>query len=353
MIKESVKKLVLGINLEEEEAKAVMKQIMSGEATEAQIGGFLASLRMKGETITEISSFAQVMRQFCKNIKPKTRGRLVDVVGTGGDLIKTFNISTISSLVVAGADITVAKHGNRSVTSKCGSADLLEKLGYNLEVKPKEVENLIEKVGIGFMFAPTFHPAMKYAVAPRKELGIRTVFNILGPLTNPANTDAMVLGVYSEKWLLPITEVLRNLQCKEAFVVHGIGGLDEISTIGKTKMMHLINGEIKTMEISPTTFGLMKTTPKMIKGLNPEENAELTYKILNNLLEPKNPRKEAILLNAAAGIKVGNKADSLSEAIPIALESITSGKAYKKLKDMIRASKGDLSKLEELEQKHA
>jgi anthranilate phosphoribosyltransferase len=353
MIKDSIQKLVEGLDLSHDESIAVMKEIMSGEATPAQISAFLVSLRMKGETIPEISAFATVMRQFCHCIAPKTKGRVVDVVGTGGDAIKTFNISTISALVVAGAGITVAKHGNRSVTSQCGSADVLEILGYNLNLEPTEVENLIEKIGVGFMFAPIFHPAMKHAIGPRRELGIRTVFNILGPLTNPANANALVLGVYSDRWLLPLAKVLQNLGCEEAIVVHGVGGLDELSTIGKTNLMWLKDGNIIPKEITPKDFGLKRTTPKKLSGFTPELNADLAYQILNNRLKPQDPKKEAVLLNAAAGITIGKKADTLSDGIEVAVESIESGNAYDKLKQMVVSSGGDTSKIEELERKYA
>jgi anthranilate phosphoribosyltransferase len=348
-----MKKLVKGLDLNPDDAITVMSEIMSGNATQAQIGAFLVSLRMKGETIPEISAFAKVMRQFCNSIAPKTKGRLVDVVGTGGDAIKTFNISTISALVVAGAGITVAKHGNRSVTSKCGSADVLEALGYNLNLEPAGVEKLIEEVGIGFMFAPKFHPAMKYAIGPRREIGVRTVFNILGPITNPANANALVLGVYSEKWLRPLTEVLQDLECEEAIVVYGEGGLDELSTVGKTKLLWLKDGKILPKEISPEDFGLTRTTPENISGSTSEVNADLVFQLLSGRLKSQDPKKEAVLLNAAAGITVGNKADTLSDGIQVALESIESGSAYDKLKQMIKSSGGDTSKIEELERKYA
>ncbi|MEM2144638.1 MAG: anthranilate phosphoribosyltransferase [Candidatus Jordarchaeaceae archaeon] len=352
MIKEGIQKIVEGKHLEKQEAKEVMKEIMSGNATGAQIGAFLTALRMKGETVQEISAFADVMREFCHRINPKVNGRLVDTCGTGGDKIKTFNVSTTAAFVVAGAGVPVAKHGNRSVTSKSGSSDVLEKLGFNLNLEPKAVEKIIEDVGIGFMFAPNFHPAMKHAIGPRREIGIRTVFNILGPLTNPAGANAQVLGVYSEELVEPLAYVLRELGCEEAMVVHGVDGLDEISIVGKTKVAKLRDGEVSLTEITPRDYSLKPAKPEQITGTTPEENAELTFKLLNNI-QPKDPKRDMVLINSAAGILVGGKVDNLSEGIEVAAESIESGAAYKKLKLMIKASGGELSKLEEYERKYA
>lgn len=352
MIKEGIQKIVEGKNLEKQEAKDVMKEIMSGSATEAQIGALLTALRMKGETVQEISAFAAVMREFCHRINPKVNGRLVDTCGTGGDKIKTFNVSTTAAFIVAGAGITVAKHGNRSVTSRSGSSDVLEKLGFNLNLEPKAIEKIIENVGIGFMFAPNFHPAMKYAIGPRREIGIRTVFNILGPLTNPAGANAQVLGVYSQELVEPLAYVLRELGCEEAMVVHGLDGLDEISIIGKTKVAKLKDGEISLTEITPKDYDLKKAKPEQISGTTPEESAELTFKLLNNS-KLQDPKRDMVLINSAAGILVGGKADDLKGGMEIAAESIESGAAYKKLKMMIKASGGELSKLEEYERKYA
>jgi len=353
LIKEGIRKLVKGEYLAGQETREIMEEIMSGRATQAQIGSFLTALRMKGETIQEISAFASVMREFCFRVHPRIKGRLVDTCGTGGDKVKTFNVSTVSAFVVAGADIPVAKHGNRSVTSKCGSADVLERLGLNLNLEPKMVERIIEEVGIGFMFAPRFHPAMKYAIGPRREIGIRTVFNILGPLTNPAGANAQVLGVYSEEWVKPLAYSLKELGCEEAIVVHGLDGLDEISIIGKTLIAWLRDGEVSLKTISPKEFGLKISRPDEISGTTLEESAELTFKILNDLLDPEDPRRGMVLINAAAGIVVGGKADDLSDGIELAVESIESGSAYKKLRMMIEASGGEIYRLEELEKKYA
>ena len=251
MIRENIQSLVDGESLSRKESQQTMREIMLGQATNSQIAAFLTALRMKGETVEELVAFAQVMRENCLQIHPKVKGRLVDTCGTGGDKMKTFNISTASAFVVAGAGVAIAKHGNRSVTSKSGSADVLEHLGLNLCMTPEVVKEAIEQVGIGFMFAPTFHPAMKYAVIPRKEVGIRTVFNLLGPLINPACANAQLLGVYDAKLVGPLANALNCLGCEEAMVVHGLSGLDEISTLGKTIISHLKNGEIRTFQIAP------------------------------------------------------------------------------------------------------
>lgn len=353
MIKEGIQKLLKGADLTGQEAREIMKEIMSGNTTDAQIGAFLTALRLKGETIQEISAFAAVMREFCCRIHPKVNGRLVDTCGTGGDKVKTFNVSTTSAFAVAGAGIALAKHGNRSVTSKCGSADVLERLGLNLNIEPKAVERIIEEVGIGFMFAPKFHPAMKYAIGPRREIGIRTVFNILGPLTNPADAKAQLLGVYSEEWLKPLAYVLKELGSEEAMIVHGVDGLDEVSTIGRTSIAWLRDEEISLTEITPKDFGFKVAKPEEIRGTTPEQSAELTFKLLNNVLKPRDPKREIVLLNAAAGILVGGKADDLVGGIELAAESMESGSAYKKLRMMIKASGGELVKLEEMERRYA
>lgn len=352
MIREGIQKLVQRIDLTNDESQNIMKDILSGDATEAQIGAFLTALRMKGETIQEISAFARTMRKFCTRIHPRVNGRLVDTCGTGGDQIKTFNISTISAFVVAGAGVYIAKHGNRAVTSKSGSADVLEKLGLNLNLDPKDIERVIEKVGIGFMFAPTFQPAMKYALRPRREIGIRTVFNVLGPLTNPAGANAQVLGVYDEQWLKPLAHVLKELGSEEAMIVHGTDGLDEISILGKTSIAWLRDQEVSLLEITPKEFGFRTAKPEEIGGTTPEQSAELAFKLLSGILKPHDPRRDVVLLNAAAGIVVGSKADKLVEGIALADESIESGSAYKKLKMMIEICHGEIANLEELERKY-
>lgn len=352
MIRQAIQKLVEGVNLSSFESELALKEIMNGEATNAQIAAFLTALRMKGETVEEITALAQVMREKCCRISPAVVGRLVDTCGTGGDLLKTFNISTAAAFVVAGAGVAVAKHGNRSVTSKSGSADVLENLGLNLNLEPQAVKHVIEHVGIGFMFAPAFHPAMKFAVAPRKEIGLRTVFNLLGPLTNPANSNAQLLGVYDSKLTTPIAHVLKNLGCQEAFVVHGLGGLDEISTVGKTVISHLKDDSVTTFEVLPEAFGVPQTSIDFLRGATVEENAEFLFQILFGYCPENDPKMDVVLVNSAAAIVLGGKACDFKNGMEIARESIRSGAAYKKLRQLVKASGGDLYRLEELEKKY-
>jgi len=352
MIKECIQKLVEPSNLSSIEAQGAIKEILTGEATNAQIAAFLIALRTKGETVDEVTAIAEVMRKESYRICPNITGRLIDTCGTGGDKIKTFNISTASAFVVAGAGVAIAKHGNRAVTSKSGSADALEYLGLNLNMQPKEVQRTIEQIGIGFLFAPIFHPAMKYASAPRKEVGIRTIFNLLGPLTNPASANAQLLGIYDAKLTLPIAQTLKNLGCIEAMIVHGLDGMDEISTIGRTLISHLKDGQIVTFETLPKDFGVKKAKKEELQGATKEENAEVLFRILNGYYTEKDPKLEVTLVNSAAGLMVGGKADNFKVGIEIARESIRSGAAYKKLKSLIKTSGGNLTKLEELEMKH-
>lgn len=352
MIKESIGKLVNGGDLTYEESAASMKEIMSGVATTAQIGAFLTALRMKGETADEITAFTSVMKECCCGIQPYVEGRLIDTCGTGGDKIKTFNISTTASFVTAGANVSVAKHGNRSVTSKSGSADVLERLGLDLHMEPKAVEETIETIGIGFMFAPIFHPAMKYAIGPRREVGIRTVFNVLGPLTNPANANAQLLGVYDRRLTEPLAYSLKNLGCEEAMVVHGLDGLDEISTIGKTAISWLRMGEVNTMEMAPKDFGVKLAKMENIKGSTPEKSAEITFKILYGCFDANEPKREIVQVNGAAAIIIAGKAEDFSGGMELAHESIESGAAYKKLRKLVKFSRGNLTKLEQLESKY-
>ncbi len=349
MITEAITKLVERRNLTNPEAEETMEEIMQGRASGEQIAAFLTALRMKNETIQEIASFARVMRNHCCKIHPRVAGNLVDVVGTGGDKIKTFNISTTSAFVVAAAGIPVAKHGNRSVTSHCGSADVLEALGLKLDTSTETVEKAIENVGIGFMFAPQFHPAMKYAAKTRKEIGIRTVFNILGPLTNPANAPTQLLGVYKEELTDVLANVLLDLGAKQAMVVHGLDGMDEISTVGKTKISWLRNGEVHGHVIQPEDFGIERATPETLHGSTPQENAAITFKILADRCPQNDPRLSIVLLNAAAGIVVAGKAGTLQEGLAVATESIKNGSPYNKLVSLIKFTNGDLARLEELE----
>jgi len=349
MISEAIAKLVDRRDLTGTETGEAMRDIMDGKASGEQIAAFLTALRMKGESIGEITSLARVMRNYCRQIHPEVAGNLVDTCGTGGDKIKTFNISTTSAFVVAGAGIPVAKHGNRSVTSCCGSADVLETLGVKLDTPAETVEKAIEEVGIGFMFAPLFHPAMKYAVKPRREIGIRTVFNILGPLTNPANAKGQVVGVYQESLTDPLARTLLNLGVSQAMVVHGLDGLDEISTVGKTKVSWLRDGDVNSLTIEPEDLGIERARPEELQGSSLEGNAITTLKILNGCYDRKDPKRNIVLLNAAAGIVVGGKVDSLREGFEVASHSIEGGAAYSKLVSLIKFTDGDLSRLEELE----
>lgn len=353
MIKNCIEKLVNQSNLTYEESKLIMKEIMSGKTTNTQIGAFLTALRMKGETSDEITAFTSVMKEFCSRINPQVKGRLVDTCGTGGDKVKTFNISTIAAFVAAGANVFVAKHGNRSVTSKCGSADVLERLGLNLNIEPEKTEKAIEEVGIGFMFAPKFHPAMKYAIGPRRELGIRTVFNVLGPLTNPAGANAQLLGVYNKKLTEPLAYSLKKLGCDEAMIVHGLDGLDEISTVGKTIVSWLRKEKVVTKEMSPRDFGVNKAKIIDIRGASVDESAEIAFKILKGYSSSDNPKRGIVQVNAAAAIIVAGMAEDFVYGLELANESIESGNAYKKLKELIKFSQGDNSKLEQLEDKFA
>jgi anthranilate phosphoribosyltransferase len=352
MIRNSIQALVEGGDLTPHESKIVMQEIVSGEATNAQIAAFLTALRMKGETVEELVSFARVMRENCQRICPNVQGRIVDTCGTGGDKVKTFNISTAAAFVAAGAGVVVAKHGNRAVTSRSGCADVLELLGVNLNLNPALVTKLIEDIGIGFMYAPVFHPAMKYAVAPRKEVGIRTVFNLLGPLTNPASANAQVLGVYDSKLIVSVTQALKSLGSEEAMVVHGSDGLDEISTVGETIISHLHDGEIDYSKVSPRDFGVKKSHITEIQGFSPKENSEILFKIINHKASSCDPKLEIVLVNSAAAIVVSGIESNIEDAMCVARESIRSGSAYKKLNELIRKSGGELSKLEEMEKRY-
>ena len=311
MMQEAISKLIEKKDLTLEEAKSVMDEIMSGKATDAQIAGFLIALRLKGETIDEITACAKVMREKASRIKPKNHSQLIDVVGTGGDKSGTFNISTVASFVVAGSGIPVAKHGNKGVSSKCGSADVLTALGIKIDLEPKKVEQCINEVGIGYMFAPKFHGAMKYAIGPRKELGVRTIFNILGPLTNPAEAPYELMGVFDESLVTPLAEVLGKLGCEHALVVHG-NGLDEITIEAQTKIAEYKDGHVSTYEIKPTDFGIKLASLNEIKGGSPEDNAKITLDVLNG--KEKGAKRNVVLLNAGAAIYVAGKAASIKKA---------------------------------------
>jgi len=329
MIQEAISKLVNKQSLTQNQAEQVMNQIMDGKATDAQIAAFITALRLKSETIDEITAFAKIMREKSQTIRPKA-SYLVDTCGTGGDNSNTFNISTASAFVVSGAGAAVAKHGNKSISSKCGSADVLAELGINIEMQPAQVEKCIEDIGIGFMFAPLFHPAMKYASKARKEIGIRTIFNILGPLTNPANAKSQLVGVFDEKLLMNIAKTLYNLGSRHAIVVNG-NGLDEITICGKTDVCELKNNKIDVYSINPIDFGFKLSSLDNIKGGSVSENAKIILDILNG---SKGPKGDIVLLNAAAALLATDIVEDYRDAIELANYSIDSGNALKKLKDL-------------------
>lgn len=333
MLKQAIQKIAANKDLTREEASMAMDVIMQGQATPAQIAAFITALRMKGETVEEISGCAAKMREHAVNIYPQCPN-LVDTCGTGGDLAGTFNISTVSALVAAGAGVPIAKHGNRSVSSRCGSADLLQALGVKIDLEPKKVEACINQVGIGFIFAPVFHQAMRFAVPVRKEIGIRTIFNILGPLTNPARATAQVLGVYKPELTETMAKVLANLGVKRALVVNSLDGLDEISLADKTKVSELKAGKIKTYFLQPKKFGIKLRNKKVLLGGAAEENAEIALKILRD--KEVGPKRDVVILNAAAAIFAGEQAPDLKTGIKLAAAAIDSGAAYDKLQKLIR-----------------
>lgn len=334
-IKEAISRLVEGQSLTEFEANEVMEQIMTGRATPAQIGGFLIALRQKGETVAEVTGFARAMRNNALSIHSH-HPLVVDTCGTGGDGRCTFNISTAAALVVAGAGLPVAKHGNRSVSSKCGSADVLGELGLCLDLSHEKVAACIDEVGIGFLFAPSFHPAMKHAVGPRREMGVRTVFNILGPLTNPAGAQVQVLGVYDGTLTEMMAQVLGALGSQGAFVVHGADGLDELSTTGPNRVTRLQNGRTRTYSLDPQDLGLPRATLDDLKGGDARENATLVRDVLDG--EP-GPRRDVVLLNAAACLVAAEVADDLPHGLALAAESIDSGAARSKLDALVAFAK--------------
>jgi anthranilate phosphoribosyltransferase len=334
MIREAIESLVSGRSLASEQAAGVMEEIMSGKATPAQIAAFVTALRIKGETVDEIVGLAMVMQ--AKAIPVKVTSPVVDTCGTGGDKSSSFNISTAAAFIAAGAGLKVAKHGNRAMSSRCGSADVLEALGVNIELGAEAVVQCLETAGIGFMFAPLFHPAMKYAAAPRRDIGIRTVFNILGPLVSPAHAQFQVMGVPTQELGEKIASVLHKLGTKHALVVHGIDGMDEISISGKSLVWDITpKGVSPPYEVSPQYFGFKEAEPTEIKGGTPEDNA----RILRSILEgAQGPGRDISIMNAAAAIVAGNRASDLKEGARIAQESIDSGRALEKLDALVKLS---------------
>jgi anthranilate phosphoribosyltransferase len=334
VIKEAIEKAVNRIDLREAEMMVAMEEIMDGNATPAQIGAMITALRMKGETVEEVTGAARIMRQKATHVNACAT-TIVDTCGTGGDRLNTFNISTTAAFVVAAAGITVAKHGNRAVSSACGSADVLEALGVNISANQEVVEECIQQAGIGFLFAPKLHGAMKYAIGPRREIGIRTIFNMLGPLTNPASATAQLLGVYDPKLTEMFAGVLKNMGTKRAFVVHGSDGLDEVTVSGETRVAELKDGIIRTYNINPIDY-FGKTYPlEAIRGGDPAFNARITKDVL---IGKTGACRDVVIINAALAIVAGEKAADIAAGIKLAADCIDSGAAVKKLQALIEHS---------------
>lgn len=329
-----ISRVIEGQHLNREDARSIMEAIMSGESTPAQIGGLLTALRIKGETVDEITGFAEAMRNHSSRLQTET-SQLLDTCGTGGSGIHKFNISTTSAIVAASVSVRVAKHGNRSASGRAGSADVLEALGVNIHLNAEQAKRCLDDIGICFLFAQVYHPSMKHAAAPRKELGIRTVFNMLGPLTNPAGADRQVLGIYDANKTETIAEVLRELGSKRALVVTSREGLDEISISSPTRISELKNGEIKTYDLQPQDLGLNMHPLGEVIGGDPAKNAEIIKRVLQG---EKGAYRDVVLANAAACIYVSGLADSIREGVAIAAESIDSGKAQSKLDQLIQAT---------------
>jgi anthranilate phosphoribosyltransferase len=335
MIQNALSQLLDGKDLSRDDARGVMDTIMSGEATPAQIGGFLVALRLKGETADEIAGCAEAMRAHVLPVKAR-RDDLVDTAGTGGDGGKTFNISTAAALVAAAAGAGVAKHGNRSVSSKAGSADVLESLGFELELPPDRIADSIDELGFGFMFAPTHHPAMKHAGPVRRELAARTIFNVLGPLTNPAGARAQVVGVYAPALVRTIAEVLAQLGARRAFVVHGAGGIDELSPTGPNLVCEVVDGGVREREIDPLELGVPRCSPEDLRGGSPADNAAAIRAVFRG---DNGGRRSAILLNAAGAIAAAGHAADLRDGLELAREAVDSGAAAARLEELIAFSR--------------
>jgi len=333
-IKSALKAVTENRDLSMDEMFSVMRSIMTGEATSAQIGGFLIGLRMKGETVEEIAAGVKVMRELVTPVSVDSQ-YAIDIVGTGGDGMNTFNISTTSALVVAAAGGAVAKHGNRSVSSQSGSADVLEVLGVKIDLTPEQVAECVEKIGIGFMFAPRHHSAMKHAIGPRREMGVRTIFNLLGPLTNPANVPNQLVGVFSQAWLQPVAEVLQRLGSQHVLVVHSEDGLDEISIAAATVVSELRHGNIITYTVTPEDFGLKTSDLSQIQVHSIDESATMVRNVLDN---QASPARDTVVLNAGAAIYAAGKAESFAEGVTLAQTVLNNGKARDKLTAWVNLS---------------
>lgn len=341
-ITEAIKKVVDRHDLTSPEAELVLEQIMSGDCTDAQIASLLTALRMKGETVDELTGFARVMRRRAARVVPRSsvtsdmsgteREALIDTCGTGGDVSGSFNISTATAFVVAGCGLRVAKHGNRSVSSQCGSADVMEALGVKIELQPERIARCVDEVGMGFLHAPLLHEAMKYVAIARRQMGIRTIFNMLGPLTNPAGANTQVIGVYAEHLTNLLAEVLRELGATRALVVHGSDGLDEITITGESKVSELNLGKLSAYTIRPEDFGLKRATLAEIQGGDARENSRIILEVLRGA---SGPRRDVVLLNAAAALVASSKVNDFAEGVRLAAESIDNGRALSKLDQLI------------------
>jgi anthranilate phosphoribosyltransferase len=338
VIQQTLALLLDGSDLTRAQAREVMNVVMAGEATPAQMGGLLVALRVKGETAEEIAGFAEAMLGHVLAVHPR-RDDLVDTAGTGGDGAGTFNISTVAALVAAAAGAAVAKHGNRAVSSASGSADVLEALGFDLELPPERVARSIDELGFGFLFAPSHHPAMRHAAPVRRELATRTVFNVLGPLTNPAGARAQVVGVYAPELVPTIAEVLARLDARRAFVVHGAGGVDELSPAGPNLVCEVRSGTVRRREIDPLELGVPRCRPEDLAGGSPEENADIARDILAGIPGPK---REAVLLNAAGAIAAGGHAADLADGYHLAAEAVDSGAAGARLEQLVAFSREEV-----------
>ncbi len=334
-IREAIARLAEGQHLTAEEAEAVMGEIMRGDATPAQISAYITALRIKGETVEEVAGSARAMRATAVPVRPKTE-HLLDTCGTGGDGSNTFNISTTVAFVAAGAGLAVAKHGNRAMSSRAGSADVLQALGVKLELTPEQVARCIDEVGFGFLFAPALHPAMRHAIGPRREIGIRTIFNILGPLSNPAGAEMQVLGVFAPHLTELMAAVLADLGSRAAYVVHGAGGLDELAIAGPSRISYLQDGEIRTELLDPLELGIARAPAAALLGGTAEENAAITRAVLGG---ERGPRRDVVLLNAAAALVAGGAAADFREGLALAADTIDSGRALARLDALVELSR--------------
>lgn len=337
MLKEFLAQVVVGAHLSRSSAQQAMDIIMSGQGTEAQIGAFITALRIKGETIDEIAGFAETMRRHSLKVACSSKD-MIDTCGTGGDKTGTFNVSTAVAFVLAGAGVIVAKHGNHGLSSSCGSADVLSALGVSLDLSPQGVTQSIETTNIGFLYAPAFHKAMKYAAKPRKELGFRTVFNMLGPLTNPAGASYQLIGVYERSLTQKLAEALAILGVERAMVVHGLDGLDEISTTAPTQVTEVLGEETRTYMIDPTAYGFSSGSIEAYRGGTPKENAKIILDIFQG--KTIGPKRDIVLLNASAALVVAGKASNIEEGLILAAESINKGAALAKLEELKKFSQG-------------